>query len=98
MIKTKKALEKRLSKLIDGEYSRFHGKMTKAVNEYIENCKEPDNYNQFTYGYGTLDRKLDDLVFLRGWIEDRMNHRNLKDKKAMTRKLHHLLGYNSYGL
>jgi hypothetical protein len=85
----------KIQEIMDTKWKETHAALVEATNTYLETTpeEEQDNFDQMDYGTD-LSRIIDDLALTRGWIEDRLNHRYPKDRRAITKKIRKILGYS----
>ena len=85
----------------DGLYKYLEKHLTKIENEmhflrvaiidYADNNEPLDLYD---IDGGRLERKIDILGYMNGWIVDRLKHTNPNSNRGLTHKIRKAQGYN----
>lgn len=67
----------------------------KRLKELVINYADThDKLDLYNIDGGELERRIDGLGWLNGWIIDRLNHRNQDSNLSRTRKIRKAQGYN----
>ena len=91
--------------MLDTETTKFGEELGNILNEMEEQKNKlrtlvinyADNHDKldlYDIDGGVLERKLDELGFINGWVIDRLMHRTENSRGSVTNKIRKAQGYN----